>query len=685
MSNGTVQSGSQLSDLYQNADGYARLFRKQNGFSPDQVLKAKKIGHDIREKKIADKIEMLTKEEEAVIQSDQYIRKLMVASQALSNPTSKEFPSEMDAFRSRTATLSSSNPSIRAHEAIIVNPSAEATEGSFSIKIERVATRDKTSGSAALPDKTSNITANETRIYVRGTEIKIPANATLEEVSRAISAKKSDTHVQAFARKFSDTDYRLFISSNVEGEKITFETIANKLEAPFTSDATPLNLAGTLNMGGTEKVITPTMTLSDIATLISSVPTFAATVTGTGPYTLDITENANPVALTAVATEKLMDQLGLAESTSTADDLKAKYYLDNISTPYYSTTNHIEGLFDQTTIDLLQPTGNDEITVDVNRNAEKILGAITDFMESYNELMTFAATQTAVDSANGNKPKEGAFLTKNHDFIQMINHIKKTFSNAVTGGVSGLRNISEIGIKKNEKGLLIKDDTKLINALSSNITGVEQIFAFISENTTGGYFKTSAHPKQLPAQVLGKNIMVSLIKKADQTYSARLYLDDNGIISEDVLIPVGSADIKISSAGYIAINGPVGSVYEGFSFDYAGPPIATPVDPNTTLEIQGFKVSQGLGDVLTAKLNDIVMLDITGNEFKDQKNELNKVAFKTRSKRLNQEKHLKKLQERHARKMRREEFKAERFQRDMGKVQEVLETFTPMMMSMFGQ
>jgi flagellar capping protein FliD len=685
MSNGIGSGGGQLSDIYQNPEGNARLFRKQNGFSPDQILKAKKAGNDIREKKFTDKIEQLTKEEAAIGQSDQYIRKLMVASQALSNPNSTEFPEEMDAFRSRKVTLSSSDPSVTAHEAVIVNSTAGALEGSFSIKIERVASRDKTPGTVVLPSKISNITANETRIYVRGTEIKIPANATLEEVSRAITAKQSDTHVQAFARKFSDTDYRIFMSCKNEGGKITFETIANKLTESFASNVTALNLAGTLVIGGTEKVITPTMTLTDIATLISTVPTFAAAVDGAGPYTLSVRENASPVILTDVAAEKLMGQLGLEESAATPDDLKAKYYLEGSADAYYSTTNHLEGLFDQTTIVLVQPTGNETITANITRNGEKVLGAINDFMEAYNELMTFATTQTAVDSANGNKPKEGAFLAKNRDFIQMINHIKKTFSNAVTGGVTGLNNISEIGIKKDANGLLTKDDSKLMDALSANLEGVEQIFAFISDNTTGGYFKTSAHPKQLPGHVLGKNIMVSLIKKADQTYSARLYLDNSGVISEDVLIPIGSTDIKITTAGNISINGPAGSVYEGFSFDYAGSPIATPVDPDTTLEIQGFKVSQGLGDVLTEKLKDVVRLEINSDEFKDQKNELNKVAFKTRSERLNQENRLKKLKERQARQMRREERKAERFQKDMGKVQDVMAAFTPMMMSMFGR
>lgn len=685
MSNGIGSSGGQLSDVYQGTEGYTRLFRKQNGFSPDQILKAKKIGNDIREKKITDKIDLIAKEEAAAIQADEFIRKLMTASQALSNPTPNDFPEEEDAFRSRLVNLTSSETN-GCTNCVQVTSSAGAIEGSFSIKVARIASSDKITGSAALPSKTNNITANETRIYVSGTEIKIPAHATLEEISKAINIKKSDTHVQAFARKFSDTDYRIFMSNTNVGEKITFETIANKLTESFENNGTPLSLAGTLNIGGEEKVITPTMTLTDIAALIRTVPTFSATITGAAPsYTLSVTENGSPVVLTDVATENLMAQLGLAESTATSDSLRAEYYLDGLSTPYYSTTNHIEGLYDQTTIDLFEPTGNAEITVTITKNPNKVFGSIHDFVESYNELIKFAAAQTATDSTNGNKPKEGAFLAKNRDFIRMIDQIQKTYSDSFTLNSSGKTSALQIGINKDKTtGLLTTDASKLAAAVTANLDGVEQIFAYISENTTGGYFKTSSHPKQLPAQTLGKNIMVSLIKKADETYSARLYLEKDGIVSDDVPIAIGSTDITISS-NFISIKGPVGSTYEGFTFKYDGPPIETPTDPAITIETQGFKVSQGLGDVLTGKLKDIVLLDIKGDQLKDQKNELNKVVFKTRSERLNQETRLKQLKERQAKIMKREERKAERFQRDMGKVQDIMAAFTPMMASMFGR
>ncbi|QOL19867.1 flagellar filament capping protein FliD [Candidatus Bodocaedibacter vickermanii] len=689
MTNGIGSGGVQLSDVYQDDSAkneYARLFRKHNGFSPDKLLKAKQLGNEIREKAFADKIDRLTKEESATIEADQYVRKLMTTAKALSNPRLAILHGEKDAFGARTATLSSSTPDIDANNIVLVTPSFGAAEGSMSIKVNRIATKDKTLGTETFTSPTTNITAHETRIYIRGTEIKVPANATLDEIVGAINAKKTDTHIQSFARKFSDTDYRLFMSNAKEGEKITFETVVNKLTESFANHVTPLNLAGTLAIGGQEKIITPAMSLTDIATLISTVPTFAATVSGLGPYTLAVTENAVPVALTDpdVATEKMMDQLGLKESLTTADLLKAEYLLDGDPTPLHSTTNHIEGLYHKTTIDLLAPSAGAEITASIGRDPIEVLNCIDDFIEAYNSLIKFADTQTAKDSKNDYKPKEGAYLANNRQFIGMIDRIKKIYSNTLTRGVTGLNHVSEIGIKRDENGLLVKDQKKLADKLDSNLDGVEQIFAFISNNTTGGYFQTISHPKQLPSEIFEKDIMVSVIKNSEGHYAARLYLETGGVISQDTSIDIGNENIQLHDAGKISLIGPADTIYEGFKFYYSGPEMPTPTDPETNTETQGFRVSQGLGDLFSGKLSDIVLLQINSDAAADQTNELNKISYQARKQKLLQEKKFEELKAKHARTMQREKRKAEKYQRDMEEVQELMAAFSPMMAGMFG-
>lgn len=680
----TIQgnSGTQLSDVYKdkNSKDYARLFRKLNGFSPDQLLKAKELGNEIREKAIDDKIERYSKEEEAILSADQYLRKLMKAAKALSNPNLASSMGEKDAFGSRTATLSSSAPNIDGNDIVMITPSLGAAEGSLNIKVDRIATKDKINGSQVIASKTTNITTHETRFYIKGTQIKVPADATLEEIAGAINAQKGSTNVQAFTRKMSDADYRLFITTSKEGEKITLQTVVEKLAESFNSKTTALGLAGTLEIGGTEKVITPTMTLTEVATLISTVPTFAATATGTGPYTLSITENGSPVSISTKATEKLMGQVGIAESSTTAEELKAKYYIDGDETALYSASNHIEGLYHKTTIDLLAPSDGAEITADIAPNRAEVLSCIQEFMDAYNEFITFADEQTAKDPKNDYKPKEGAYLAQNRQFINMVDRIKRIYSNPGTGGVTGLRHISQIGIKKDEKGLMTTDPIILAKKIDTDLAGVEQIFGYISLNTTGGYFQTTTHPKKLPTEFYGKDLMVSVTKNSAGQYSTRLYLDNNGVISEDVSV----TSFEVADTGKVTIFGPKDTIYEGFRIAYLGPAITTPVDPATNTETQGFRISQGVGDLLTEQLGDMVYLPNSSNKESDQKNELNKIAYRTRKEKSTQKKRLEELKAKHYWTMEKAKRNAERFQKDMEKVQGLLAAMNPMMASMFG-
>jgi CO dehydrogenase/acetyl-CoA synthase alpha subunit len=110
----------------------------------------------------------------------------------------------------------------------------------------------------------------------------------------------------------------------------------------------------------------------------------------------------------------------------------------------------------------------------------------------------------------------------------------------------------------------------------------------------------------------------------------------------------------------------------------------TPTDPETNTETQGFRVSQGLGDLFSGKLSDIVLLQINSDSAADQKNELNKISYQARKQKLLQEKKFEELKAKHARTMQREKRKAEKYQRDMEKVQELMAAFSPMMAGMFG-
>ncbi len=635
-----------------------QLYRKQNGFDPGQLIDVVKQTHEIKEKVLSDKLDKLQKEQESIAHSDSYLRRFMTAAKVLSNPALASAKGEKDAFGARDVSYASSSSSVDAADVLFVSPTFGSNEGSLSIKVDRIATYDKITGSVAQTSKTDNITASETRVYIRGVEVIVPSNATLEEVSKAINANKTDSHVSAYSQKFSETDYRVFLSETNTGEKITFETVVNKLTESFASetdyrvflsetntgekitfetvvnkltesfasDTEALGLAGTLVIAGEEKTVTAAMSLTDIAALITEVPDYVATVSGVGPYTLDLTKSALPVTLTDEATEKLFDQLGLSESLSAESDLKAQYYVNGNPTVLQSSSNQIEGLYHKASVTLLQPSGGETVTATVEKDPLVVQESIDEFIMAYNELITFADAQTAKDPKNNYEPKEGAYLAKNRQFINMIDRIKRSFT-YVTPGVSGLSHLSEVGVRKDENGLLVKDSAKLAQILDSNLGGVEQVFAFVSTNLTGGYYEVSMHPTKLPTEMSGKEVRISVTKNASSEYAARMYLWDGAVESNETALFIGSSNINVGTTGKVNLKGPLGSIYEGFIFDYLGPELGTPVDPDLTTEEQGFSFSQGIGDSLQKALADMVMLQINSDKATDQKNELNMLSY----------------------------------------------------------
>lgn len=639
-----------------------RLTQKHKGFDPGQMIEVTKQVNDVKEKAFTTKLEKLQQEQEALVKSDAYLRRFMSAAKVLSNPKLAALKGEQDAFGTRAVSYASDSLAVTGSDVVLVSPNIGANEGSLAIQVDRIATHDRITSSVAQASKTTNITSTETKIYIRGVEVTVPANATLEEIVGAINVKKADSHVSSYAQKFSDTDYRLFLSGTETGEKITFETIVNKLTESFDSNTDPLGLSGTLVIGGEEKVVTSTMNLGDIATLISEVTDFTATVSAGPPYTLDVLKNAVPVTLTNEATEKLFDDLGITESGTLEDDLKAQYYVNGSPTVLQSTTNQIEGLYNKATVSLLKASGGATVTTTVSRDPVAVKGALDEFISTYNDLVTFANELTAKDPKNNYAPKEGAHLAKNRSFVSMMDTIKRSFS-AVTVGVTGLSHISEVGISKDDNGLLVANESKLVDTLNSNLQGVEQVFGFISTNVTGGYYIATQHPTKLPSEMSGQEVRVSITKDASSDYSARMYLWDGVTATQDTTLPIGSSDIKVYADGKVNLKGPVGSIYENFVFDYRGPEIGI------TTEEQGFTFSQGLGDMLEKSLAQKVLLQALGDDV--QTNDMNKISSSLQRKQKTLEKQLKEQKTKSARELKRTQRYVERMQAGFAKMREM--------------
>lgn len=657
----------QFGEVYQSSENKSKLFRKHNGFSPDSVIKAIKQGQEIKEGQIQKKIDFYEKEQLALLEADKHIKDLLDAAKALSNPRTAKFFGDPDCFGARNAVLSSSSLGVDPSQVVRVVSSIGAAEASTSIRVDRVATKDVITSSIAQESKVGSITENETVIYIKGCPVYIPANATLEEIAGAINGKTAEINVTAYARKFGSTDYRLYIGATTDGEKITLSTILDQLGEVFDSDDSALGLSGTVVVGDEEVVITADMMLGQVAAALSALTNISATVAGGGPYTLDIMQNSTPTTLSAIGTEKLFNQLGLSESVSTADALKAKFYVDGAVEPILSATNHVEGLLHKTTIHLLGGSGGETITANVQRDKAAVQNGISAFISAYNSLVQFTTQQTERDSGNNYEPKEGAYLAKNRQFVSLVDKIRGVVSR-FTPGVSGINHISEVGIVRDENGFMVLNEGKFEDALENNFLDIERVFASVVTNVTGGYFSVIATPLEISSTIADNDVHVALTKNASGEYAARLYLNNGAEVLEEVSVETGSSDITISMEGYITLSGPLGSVYEGLTFFYGGPDMATPVGSNITTETQTLKITQGFSDVLATRLGRAVYTDVKSDKEADHVNDLDRFTFRVKKQRTRYQDKLKEMQKKHADKIKKEEAKAERFQLEMEKV-----------------
>jgi len=139
-------------------------------------------------------------------------------------------------------------------------------------------------------------------------------------------------------------------------------------------------------------------------------------------------------------------------------------------------TDAIEGV----TLKLTGADENAEITLDVKRDTDSVKANIKKFVDGYNELMTYIATQNAV-SADG-KTTGTLFADSS------LRYIKNTLRDAVLSQVSGLDStltyLSQIGINIDMSGKLSIDDDTLDGYLESNFQDVVNLFATQGTSTS---------------------------------------------------------------------------------------------------------------------------------------------------------------------------------------------------------
>ena len=160
--------------------------------------------------------------------------------------------------------------------------------------------------------------------------------------------------------------------------------------------------------------------------------------------------------------------------------------------PITSGSNTIEDAIEGVTIDLKSmPTTDAVIKLEVARDDSVAIGAVKDFVKSYNSLLDTITKQTSFDVEAG----QSSALTGD----SLIRRIENQMRNALNGapGSNAINTLADLGITTDYKtGKLEINDTKLTEAVKNNLSDVtnflsgENGLAKRVDSTTNEFIKT---------------------------------------------------------------------------------------------------------------------------------------------------------------------------------------------------
>jgi flagellar hook-associated protein 2 len=145
-----------------------------------------------------------------------------------------------------------------------------------------------------------------------------------------------------------------------------------------------------------------------------------------------------------------------------------------------SSSNTISDIITGVTLDLKKAEAGTSITLNISRDLDAVKELISDFVESYNDVISYINEQYYYDE----EEESGGVLMGDGTLLSVQSDIRSIVRDTINGLPSTLNTLAFIGIKTDtdQGGQLVIDDTELTQMLQSDFLGVRQLF--IAETTT---------------------------------------------------------------------------------------------------------------------------------------------------------------------------------------------------------
>jgi flagellar hook-associated protein 2 len=436
-------------------------------------------------------------------------------------------------FESKEAFASSSRydgaTASSAGNLIGVTVTNSAPVGSHSIEVLQTAKAHKISTDQYNSTTTAIGFSNTDKFTIATTDengdplditISLSSGDTLLSVRDRINSANTGTTptgVSASIVSVSSSEHYLVLTKTTTGEAITLtETSGTPLQdlGIFTAGSAIKNQ---LQAAQTAKLYadglldqTNTLYESDFQTASTAAPSTGGTLTFTrdsdsaalGSFAYTTADDLADIAalinanITDVTAEVVTDGAGVrleitgaaGFSMSDSGTAVADLGIDNKRRLIERTTNTVDDLFSGITLSLYQAEAGTTINLDVERNLGTIRTAITDFVDSYNELRRFINDQRNLETTTTDDEE---IVTSGLLFnSQALQQADAALSRIVGAGVSGVNTnfsvlaqigIDFIGLSPNDPldaNTLVVTDEELDEALLNNVEDIKRLFSF---------------------------------------------------------------------------------------------------------------------------------------------------------------------------------------------------------------
>jgi flagellar hook-associated protein 2 len=351
---------------------------------------------------------------------------------------------------------------------------------------------------------------------VNGQSVTVATSDTLQDVFTAINTATNGAVTGAYDPQTdeitlsssspitlgSDTDTSNFLQAaelyNNGGDSVTStsalggvnlnDTLAEaNFTTPVTADSSG-NGSFTIN-GVTINYNTSTDTVSDV---LQAINNSAAGVTATydslnNCFELtDTTPGDVGISLQDGTGSNFLAASGLSTGTLQAGS-NLQYSINN-SGWLTSQTNTIDAAASGLTGLSMTATGTGTTTISVGSDTSSLSSTITSFVNDYNAVQNYISSQTSTTTNSTTGAVTPGLFTGNMDVENIMMSLRQLVGAAPGSASSGVESLNDLGIVSNGNNntLSISDTTTLNNALSTNLSAVQNLFT----NSTNGLATT---------------------------------------------------------------------------------------------------------------------------------------------------------------------------------------------------